>query len=64
MKSCWCDGDQTTGGHFHHQGGLAERIEYGRPGNLVSGLSWVMPVCEECGAVLADQRRHDEWHDS
>lgn len=45
-----------------HEGGLAEKVKYGRGGNLVSGWSWVMPVCEECGAVLADQRQHDEWH--
>ena len=28
------------------------------------GLSLVTPVCDICGAVLADQRRHDEWHDN
>ena len=26
------------------------------------GLSLVLPVCDLCGAVLADQQRHDEWH--
>ena len=27
------------------------------------GLSLVLPVCDLCGAVLADQELHDEWHD-
>lgn len=27
------------------------------------GLSWVMPVCDLCGALLVDQQRHDDWHD-
>lgn len=28
-----------------------------------TGLSIVLPVCDFCGAVLADQKRHDDWHD-
>ena len=27
------------------------------------GLSLVTPVCDICGAVLADQKLHDEWHE-
>ena len=35
-----------------------------RGGNRsTQGLSLVLPVCDLCGAVLADQQRHDEWHE-
>ena len=27
------------------------------------GPSVVTPVCGICGALLADQQRHDEWHE-
>ena len=34
-----------------------------RAGRATQGLSLVLPVCDLCGAVLADQQRHDEWHE-
>ena len=27
------------------------------------GLSLVISVCDECGAVVMDDKRHDEWHE-
>lgn len=27
------------------------------------GWSLVWPVCDICGAVLADEQLHDKWHD-
>jgi hypothetical protein len=44
--------------------GLAERVHVSRPSRLwTQGLSFVFPVCEVCGSLLADQQRHDEWHE-
>ena len=43
---------------------LAERVHIDLPGGqrFNAGLSLVWPVCDICGAVLADQKMHDEWH--
>ena len=27
------------------------------------GPSLITPVCEICGAMLADQQQHDDWHE-
>ncbi len=44
--------------------GLAERIHVSRPsGQWNQGLSFVFAVCEDCGVLLADQQRHDDFHD-
>jgi hypothetical protein len=43
--------------------GLAERVHVSKPsGQWNRGLSFVWPVCEICGALLADQERHDKFH--
>lgn len=44
---------------------LEERVHLDSPGGQRRnvGLSLVTPVCDICGAVLADQKRHDEWHE-
>ncbi len=43
---------------------LEDRVFVDTPGGQRRGvgLSLVTPVCDICGAVLADQKRHDEWH--
>ena len=42
--------------------GMAEKVHVVKSGHNM-GLSFVWPVCDICGAVLADQQRHDEWHE-
>ena len=43
---------------------LAEKVHVSRHGSQWNqGLSFVLPVCDICGSLLADQRRHDEWHE-
>ena len=46
-----------------HPGGLVDKVRYEVGATrYTGGMAWVMPVCEECGAVLADQQKHDEFH--
>ncbi len=43
---------------------LVDQAFYDRGATRVTvGLSLITPVCDICGAVLADQQRHDEWHE-
>ncbi len=44
--------------------GLAERVHVSRRGGgqWNQGLSLVLAVCEDCGALLADQKLHDDFH--
>jgi hypothetical protein len=47
-----------------HPGGLAEKVRYESGGTrYTGGMAWVMPVCDECGALHADELLHDNWHD-
>ncbi len=44
---------------------LAKRVFYDvGTQRVTAGPSLVIPVCDICGAVLADQERHDEWHEA
>ena len=44
--------------------GMADKVHVIRNGRQSNqGLSFIWPVCDICGAVLADQKLHDEWHE-
>ena len=41
----------------------ADRVFYDQGTRRVNvGPSVITPVCGICGAMLADQQKHDEWH--
>ena len=47
-----------------HPGGLASKVRYEvGTTRYTGGMAFVFPVCEDCGALLADQGLHDDWTD-
>jgi hypothetical protein len=66
-SDCYCVNDEK-GTHTHlaadfHPGGMAQKVLYDQGGSRMrTGLSFVWPVCEDCGVLVADQERHDNYH--
>ena len=42
---------------------MADRVHIDRNGaRYNAGLSFVLPVCPECGALIVDDALHDKFH--
>ena len=44
----------------HRPYGMEQRVQL--PGGGITGLSFVIPVCEDCGALVVNEELHDNFH--
>jgi hypothetical protein len=66
LGRCWCDGDETTGGHTHHPG-VQDYIDVQTSANCMSGfhqwLPWLQLSNGDWVTRCLNCRREERWEE-